>query len=153
MKKVLMVCLGNICRSPLAEGIMKAKALEYGIQLAVDSAGTSGYHAGELPDPRSIEVAKSHGLDILDQRSRMITIKDLIDFDYIFCMDSENLKNVLALCRNEIQEKKVSLLLSHDKDSEVNEVPDPYWGGGFEYVYCLIESACDKLCRSSLISL
>lgn len=110
--KFLMVCLGNICRSPLAEGILKAKADALGLIWEVDSAGTSSYHNSEPPDRRSVEVAKSHGLDISGQRSRQITRQDLIDFDVIYVMDDSNYGNVLNLCSNSLQESKVVMIMN-----------------------------------------
>ena len=140
--KVLMVCLGNICRSPLAEGILKSKVNP--AKVYVDSAGTAGYHVGNPPDPRSISVARTHGLDISQQTCRRFSSKDFDEFDHIYVMDNSNLSNVLNLASTEYQIQKVKLLLS-ELDLNVQEVPDPYYGGddGFEKVYQLINSACD----------
>lgn len=139
--KILMVCLGNICRSPLAEGILKAKLPA---NFVVDSAGTGDWHQGEQPDVRSMETAKAHGLDISGQRSRPIKESDFEDFDLIFCMDQSNLRNVKALAKNETQLEKVSLILNILNDPNRLEVPDPYYGGkdGFEKVYQLLDEAC-----------
>lgn len=136
MKKILMVCLGNICRSPLAEGILKSKVNSN--EVIVDSAGTSGYHQGELPDKRSIEVAKKYGIDISDQRSRKFLVSDFDNFDIIYVMDDSNYHNVIGLSRNDEDAKKVKMILG-----EMN-VPDPYYGGeqGFENVYKMLEEAC-----------
>ncbi|WP_281540393.1 low molecular weight protein-tyrosine-phosphatase [Maribacter aestuarii] len=144
--KVLMVCLGNICRSPLAEGVLKSK-----IDLShvfVDSAGTAGYHVGKAPDKRSIAVAKKHGLDISNQVCRKLKAQDLEDFDMIFSMDKSNYENIIGVSRSKEQAKKVRLLLSNG-DAIINEVPDPYYGGedGFEHVYQLINDACNRIAK------
>lgn len=142
--KVLMVCLGNICRSPLAEGILKAKV--DADRVTVDSAGTGNYHQGELPDPRSIDVAQKHGIDITDQRARQFTERDFEEFDYIFVMDKSNYRNVLKLAPSEEHKKKVDLLLNQLKPGEDLEVPDPYTGGleGFEQVFKMLDESTDK---------
>lgn len=145
--KILMVCLGNICRSPLAEGIMKAKLPA---DFVVDSAGTSGFHSGDAPDPRSIAVAQKYGIDISNQRSRQISVQDFEEFDKIYCMDKSNLKNVLALAENDEQRQKVALLLTEaDSESIFTEVPDPYYGGakGFEKVFEMIDIACEEIAK------
>lgn len=144
--KFLMVCLGNICRSPLAEGILKAKAREHGLAWEIDSAGTSAYHAGELPDSRSIGIAKDYGLDITDQRSRQITTTDLDEFDVVYVMDSSNYNNVMDLCRNEEQKSKIYLIMNMIKPERNVAVPDPYWGdSGFKNVYLMLNEACDAV--------
>jgi protein-tyrosine phosphatase len=144
--KVLMVCLGNICRSPLAEGVLKSKVES--IKVFVDSAGTAGYHLGKAPDKRSIAVAKKHGLDISNQVCRKLTAQDLEEFDMIFAMDKSNYENIIGLSRSKEQAKKVRLLLSNG-DTIENEVPDPYYGGedGFEHVYQLINDACNRIAK------
>ncbi len=140
--KVLMVCLGNICRSPLAEGILKSKLDSN--KFTVDSAGTGHWHIGNKPDPRSIEVAKKHGLDITNQRGRQFTQKDFQEFDYIFVMDNSNKGNVLDLAQNEIDKQKVHLILDEIFPNENVDVPDPYYGGdqGFENAYQMLNQAC-----------
>lgn len=144
--KILMVCLGNICRSPLAEGILSAKIKEKGLDWKVDSAGTNGYHDGELPDKRSIAVAKKHGVDITNQRSRQLTTADLDDFDVIYVMDSSNYINVVDLCENEIQKAKVQLIMNLVTPNRNIAVPDPYWDdNGFEKVYGMLEEAVNQL--------
>jgi protein-tyrosine phosphatase len=147
--RVLMVCLGNICRSPLAEGILASKANYRDI--FVDSAGTAGYHVGNLPDPRSIEVAASHGIDISGQRCRRFSQDDFDEFDYIFAMDRENLNHLQELARSEADLAKISLLLEAASMPE-EEVPDPYYGGddGFIHVFRLIDRATDRLLESLL---
>jgi protein-tyrosine phosphatase len=149
--KVLMVCLGNICRSPLAEGVLQSKIDPS--KVFVDSAGTAGYHIGSAPDPRSIEVAEIHGIDINHQRCRKFQVEDFESFDHIFVMDKENYSNVCALAPSEDQKKKVRLLLE-GTHSNYLEVPDPYYGGkdGFQKVYELIDRACDVLLQDFLIT-
>ena len=142
--KILMVCLGNICRSPLAEGIMRAKLSK---DFIVDSAGTDGWHAGELPDKRSISTAKNRGLDITSQRARQFKISDFNTFDYIYVMDNSNYKDVMALAPNEEVKSKVKLILNELFPNENVDVPDPYYGGqdGFENVFDMLSEACDVI--------
>ncbi|WP_133535791.1 low molecular weight protein-tyrosine-phosphatase [Tenacibaculum caenipelagi] len=143
MKKILMVCLGNICRSPLAEGILQSKlSLE---KFKIDSAGTAGYHVGELPDKRSIEVAKKYGIDITNQRSRKFTKKDFDEFDMIFAMDRSNYDDIVAMSDNVTQRKKVKMILNELYPGEDMGVPDPYYGGnqGFENVYQMLDEVCE----------
>lgn len=137
-----MVCLGNICRSPLAEGILKSKVDHS--KVFVDSAGTGGWHVGELPDSRSIEVARRHHIDISDQRCRKFVESDFDDFDFIYVMDRSNYSDVIALAKNDKQRLKVHLILSKLNGTPIKEVPDPYYGGekGFENVFDLIDKAC-----------
>lgn len=143
--RILMVCLGNICRSPLAEGILQSKLPKN--NFIVDSAGTSGWHAGELPDKRSIETAKNRGLDITYQRARQFKVSDFDTFDYIYVMDMSNYKNVVALTQNNTQKQKVKLILNELFPNENIEVPDPYYGGqdGFEQVFDMLDKACDVI--------
>lgn len=146
MTKILMVCLGNICRSPLAEGILKSKVDS--TQVFVDSAGTAGYHVGDLPDARSINVAKKHGINISDQRSRKFTQQDFKDFDWIYVMDKSNYSNVVSMAKSDKDRGKVRLILK-EAELELQEVPDPYYGGadGFEYVFNLIDRASDGIVK------
>jgi protein-tyrosine phosphatase len=139
--KILMVCLGNICRSPLAEGIMRHHAAQGGLEWAVDSAGTGHWHAGQPPDPRSIAVARRHGLDISEQRARQFQILDFERFDQIFVMDTQNLRDVLRQAQSESQRAKVSLLLDQNRS-----VPDPYYDAdeGFEHVFQMLDAACAR---------
>ncbi|MFT5249053.1 MAG: protein-tyrosine phosphatase [bacterium] len=143
--KILMVCLGNICRSPLAEGILKSKIDSN--KVVVDSAGTGHWHIGNKPDPRSIEVAKKHQLDITNQRGRQFSKQDFDNFDYIFVMDTSNKENVLSLARNDSDKEKVHLILDELFPNENVDVPDPYYGGGqgFESVYQMLEEACENI--------
>lgn len=143
--KVLMVCLGNICRSPLAEGILQDKIKNKGLDWDVDSCGTSGFHNGEKPDSRSIEVARKKGVDINYKRSRQLTRNDLDSFDLILAMDSSNYNDILNLCSNEEQKKKVKLILNYAFPGENRAVPDPYYHGSFEEVYEMIDQACEAL--------
>ena len=145
MVKVLMVCLGNICRSPLAEGILKSKVNLN--EVTIDSAGTAAYHVGNLPDPRSIAVAKKHGIDITTQRARKFTVKDFDSFDFIYAMDQNNFDYILKLSRNKEDKKKVLLILNEVRPFQNNSVPDPYYGGddGFENVYQMLNKACAEI--------
>ena len=124
--KVLMVCLGNICRSPLAEGILRSKVDSD--KVLVDSAGTAGYHIGNPPDKRSIAVAQKYGLDISHQRCRKFSRLDFLEFDLIYVMDRSNFSDVAQLASNAQEAQKVKLLLS-EVDLDLQEVPDPYYGG------------------------
>lgn len=141
-----MVCLGNICRSPLAEGILQDKL---GSKFLVDSAGTIALHQGEHPDKRSISTAENHGIDISKQNSRPIKKSDFDEFDIIYCMDKNNLQDVLSLAKTAEQKAKVHLFLEVLKDSSLTEVPDPYWGNmqDFEDVYQLIDKACTIIAK------
>ena len=142
--RVLMVCLGNICRSPLAEGILRSKIDTSLIE--VDSAGTAGYHVGNPPDPRSVAVARKYQIDISQQRCRRFVREDFERFDHIFVMDQSNYQDVLDLAEGGNHFEKVKLLLE-EIEMGPSEVPDPYYGGesGFEYVFELIDQACDAL--------
>ena len=145
MTKVLMVCLGNICRSPLAEGILKSKV--YLHKTFIDSAGTGDYHVGEKPDPRSISIANIHGIDITNQKARQFSVKDFDNFDLIYVMDQSNYENVIALARNEDDKSKVKMILNEVFPEEDLDVPDPYTGGdfGFKNVYNMLDQACDVI--------
>jgi protein-tyrosine phosphatase len=149
-RSVLFVCLGNICRSPVAEGVFKAALVQrFGASEAarwkVDSAGTSGYHAGEAPDPRSQASSRLHGIDISAQRSRPFSMIDFSDFDHILVMDSSNHSNVLAMTDNLEARSKVALMLDASFPGQNKPVPDPYYGGdhGFEQVYQLLAQASE----------
>ena len=145
--KILMVCLGNICRSPLAQGILEKKVAKHGLNVTVDSAATSDYHIGDLPDPRSISKAAEYGIDITNQRGRQIQKSDFQEFDKIYVMDTSNYSNTVALT-NELQEiEKVEMILNLINPGSNQSVPDPYFGGeeGFENVYRLLDAACDVI--------
>ncbi|MCF6280545.1 MAG: low molecular weight phosphotyrosine protein phosphatase [Flavobacteriaceae bacterium] len=143
MIRILMVCLGNICRSPLAEGILKSKTFLKKVE--VDSAGTGDYHIGGLPDKRSISIAKEYNIDITDQRARQFSVVDFDNFDIIYAMDTSNYKNILRIARNTDDKKKVRLILNEVFPDENLDVPDPYAGGkhGFATVYIMLEQACE----------
>ena len=140
---VLMVCLGNICRSPLAHGILESKAPK---DWYIDSAGTSGWHEGERPDTRSIITAKGRGLNIDQQRSRSFLAEDFERFDVIFAMDSSNYTNITRLAPDEASKAKVRLIMNEAYPGENRQVPDPYTGGqrGFEDVYDMLDLAIEK---------
>ena len=144
--KVLMVCLGNICRSPLAEGILQSKVDADAV--FVDSAGTAGYHVGNPPDKRSISVARKYGLNISNQKCRKFSKEDFSKFDHIYVMDRSNFSDVASLAENKEEASKVKLLLS-EVELGIREVPDPYYGGndGFENVYQMIDSACEAIAK------
>jgi protein-tyrosine phosphatase len=142
---ILMVCLGNICRSPLAEGILAHKAQQQGLDWQIDSAGTGNWHAGNQPDSRSVKVAKQHGVDISKQRARQFRQSDFQDFDLILVMDKSNYRNVTNLAQSEAEAKKVQLILDYT-DHQNKEVPDPYHDdNGFEHVYQLLDAATDRV--------
>ena len=145
--KILMVCLGNICRSPLAQGLLASK-LPKG-KFFVDSAGTGHWHIGKQPDQRSIITAQKNGLDISSQRGRQFTSNDFDAFDYIFVMDSTNYDDVISLSENEAQKNKVHLILNELFPDENVDVPDPYSGlqNGFDNVYEMLNEACDILAQ------
>lgn len=140
-----MICLGNICRSPLAEGIMKHLVNEQGLDWKIDSAGTGNWHVGEGPDHRSVKTARQFGVDISKQVCRQFKVSDFDEFDLLLVMDKSNLSDVLAQARNERDAEKVKLLLN-DK-----EVPDPYYDPTqFEPVYRLIEGGCKDVIKELL---
>lgn len=145
MTKILMVCLGNICRSPLAEGILSSKLPKD--RFFIDSAGTGHWHSGQQPDKRSIETAKRHGIDISYQRARQIKKEDFEIFDKILVMDQSNYRDVLAIAPNEAAKKKVSMILDVLFPNEDVDVPDPYYGheNGFEQVFEMLDEACDLI--------
>src|SRR6478609_3213105 len=141
--KILMVCLGNICRSPLAEGILASKLSND--KFEVDSAGTSSHHAGQLPDSRSIAIARENGLDITYQRARQFQAEDFLGYDYIYAMDSTNYKNILKLAPTQESKNKVKMILNELFPGENVDVPDPYFGmdNGFSIVYKMLDDACE----------
>ncbi|NOR52246.1 MAG: low molecular weight phosphotyrosine protein phosphatase [Gammaproteobacteria bacterium] len=147
-----MVCMGNICRSPLAHGVFERMVDEAELShlIEVDSSGTHSWHAGNLPDPRSQEVAMRHGLDLSYQRARKVIPEDLDNFDYIIAMDRDNLEILQALAESEEALNKLSLFLDFADGIELSEVPDPYYGGpqGFDHVYELVEAAASGLLQS-----
>lgn len=141
-----MVCLGNICRSPLAEGILKEKAQNNNLDWHIESRGTGSWHVGELPDPRSIAEAKRHEIDITDQRAQQLNAQDLKDFDLIYAMDSSNYQNILKLATSEAEKAKVFLILNESNPNKNQAVPDPYWSDdGFAHVFDLLDNASNAI--------
>ncbi|MBC7411565.1 MAG: low molecular weight phosphotyrosine protein phosphatase [Bacteroidia bacterium] len=142
-----MVCLGNICRSPIAEGLLRYKIRLHNLAIITDSAGTNGLHNGEAPDVRTQHNALKHKVDISDLRSRQITLNDLAQFDVIYTMDTNNYATVLAMCRTDVEKSKVKLILNELHPNSNQAVPDPYYGGadGFENVYQLLNKATDNI--------
>lgn len=141
-----MVCLGNICRSPLAEGIMQQKLLEKGLDWQVDSAGTGAWHVGEKPDQRSIQTARRHQIDIGQQRARQLKPHDLDRFDLILAMDSQNYRDILRHATSKAQEEKVHLIMNFVSPGRNQAVPDPYWDdNGFEQVFEMLDLACERV--------
>lgn len=145
MTKILMVCLGNICRSPLAHGILESKLPAD--QFMVDSAGTANYHIGKLPDHRSIAIARAKGIDITNQRCRQFKQADFDVFDLIYVMDQSNYDTVMKLAADENDRSKVKLILDEAAENESQEVPDPYWGSDsdFEDVFNILDEVCEKI--------
>lgn len=144
-----MVCLGNICRSPLAEGVLSDKIKKAGLNWQVDSAGTSNYHIDEEPDPRSQENALQHDINISHLRGRQFVKEDFQFFDKIYVMDDSNYQNVVKLASNQEDTDKVDLLLNQANPGSNHNVPDPYFGGSgrFENVFQLIDKACDAIIK------
>lgn len=149
MINILMVCLGNICRSPLAHGILESKLPKN--QFFIDSAGTLDYHVGNPPDKRSIETAFNHQINISNQKCRIIKKSDFDFFHYIYVMDIQNYKDVLALAP-EIHKHKVKMILNELFPNENVEVPDPYYGTikNFENVYEMLDQACEVIANQLL---
>ncbi|MDA7558824.1 low molecular weight phosphotyrosine protein phosphatase [Flavobacteriaceae bacterium] len=143
--KILMVCLGNICRSPLAEGLLKSKLPPD--HFVVDSAGTSNYHIGQLPDSRSIQIAKSHNINISNQRGRQFKIRDFDIYDFIYVMDNSNFQCLSGQARTNYDKKKIKLILAEIENMPLRDVPDPYYGGadGFLRVFQMLDVACEKI--------
>ncbi len=143
MTKVLIVCLGNICRSPAGEGVLRAKAAERRVDLEIDSAGTGAWHAGNPPDPRMREAAARRGYDISAQRARKVEFADFYLFDHLLAMDASNRADLIDMAPPN-RECAIALFLDH-AGGEIREPPDPYYGGpeGFEHVLDLIEAGAD----------
>ena len=139
--KILMVCLGNICRSPLAQGILEKKVFK---SVIIDSAGTAGYHIGKNPDQRSIDIGNKNGVDISNYKARQFSKEDFKNFDHIYVMDNSNYKDVIGQAESIEDEKKVNLILSSNQ-----EVPDPFYLGekGFKHCYRLLDSACENIVK------
>ncbi len=145
--KILMVCLGNICRSPLAEGLLASKLPKK--KFVVDSAGTGNWHVGKQPDDRSIAVAQKNGLDITYQKGRQFTVFDFDAYDYIYVMDNTNYNDLIAMAKNESQKEKVELILNELFPGENVDVPDPYYGVafGFDNVYRMLDESCEAIAK------
>ena len=146
--KILMVCLGNICRSPLAEGILCNKGKQLNIE--VDSAGTSAYHTGKKPDIRSIEIANKYSIDLNQQRARQFSIADFDEFDIIYAMDTNNYAHLVSLASSETERNKIRMILNEINPNAYQSVPDPYYGGdnGFQDIYNMLDKACDKIIQN-----
>lgn len=145
--KILMVCLGNICRSPLAEGILQHKARQAGLSWTVDSAGTNGYHVGEAPHRLSQKVASLNGVDISQQRARRFSAADFDQFDKIYAMAGDVVEEMKWLAKNQFQADKVELLMNELHPGSDMDVPDPWYGTepGYHEVYEMIDAACDRI--------
>jgi len=150
---ILMVCLGNICRSPLAEGILQDKAASAGLDWHVDSAGTNGYHVGEAPHPLSQKVALMNGIDISAQRSRRFVADDFDKFDKIYAMAEDVVDDMRRIAKNKFDESKVELLLNELYPGKNMDVPDPWYGTepGYHKVYALIEEACEMIVEKNKV--
>ncbi|HET6768239.1 MAG TPA: low molecular weight protein-tyrosine-phosphatase [Chitinophagaceae bacterium] len=149
--KILMVCLGNICRSPLAEGILQDKAWKAGLKWSVESAGTNDYHIGEAPHPLSQKVAKLNGIDICNQRKRKFVAEDFNRFDKIYAMSADVIDEMKSIAKKSFDEKKVDLLLNELFPGQNVDVPDPWYGPepGFHQAYKLIEEACEAIIKKA----
>lgn len=145
--KILMVCLGNICRSPLAEGILKHKAKEAGLNWQVESAGTNGYHVGEAPHKLSQKIAKLNGIDICEQRARRFTKQDLAQYDRIYAMAADVIDEMKDIAGRDWDDSKVDLLLNEIQEGKNLDVPDPWYGPepGYHEVFELIDKACERI--------
>lgn len=143
--KILMVCLGNICRSPMAEGVLRSKLGDLDVE--IDSAGTSNYHEGDNPDARAVKTMRKKGIDISKLTARQFEVADFDRYDRIYAMDSSNYKNILNLARNEEDKEKVEMFVNELFPGSNGEVPDPYFGGpdGFEEVYKLLDETTDRI--------
>lgn len=145
--KILMVCLGNICRSPMAEGIMREKIKKYKLNAEVDSCGTANYHVGQAPDMRAIQTLKKYDIDISQHKGRQFRLTDFDNFDLIFVMDNQNYADIISKARNKTDKMKVRLLMDEMYPEQKKIVPDPYFGGieGFEETYALINETCKHI--------
>jgi protein-tyrosine phosphatase len=150
MTNVLFVCLGNICRSPMAEGILRHKAHEYGLDIEVDSAGIGNWHAGESPDKRAAKTTQERGVDISGQKARQITEEDFDRFDLILVADAQVYDGVVERALNREHRLKVDYIMNLSHPNLNKPVPDPYYGGveGFEKVYDMLEVACEALIKN-----
>jgi protein-tyrosine phosphatase len=146
--KILMVCLGNICRSPLAQGLLEAKIKRNQLDWVVDSAGTGNWHIGDPPDSRSVKIARLHGIDITQQRGRQFSVQDFDIYDLILPMDQQNMDDILYKSRSIEHEKKVRLILDFHPTLKGKSVPDPYWDdSGFENVFQILDEATEEMIK------
>lgn len=146
-----MVCLGNICRSPLAQGILESKIAHHGLDWEIDSAGTGSWHVGQQPDPRSVAIARQYHIDISTQRARQVSPKDFHAFDILFAMDSQNFDDLIRLAPDQKSREKVRLVMGEISSSQTVNVPDPYWDdNAFENVYQMLDSAFDHFLSTHL---
>lgn len=145
--KILLVCLGNICRSPMAEGVLRHLAAERGLAIVTDSAGTGDYHVGEPPDRRAQAAMRRREIDISDLRARQFVAEDFERFDLLLAMDADNLRNMRRLALSPVHARKAQLIMDHAPSHPLREVPDPYYGGeaGFDEVYDMLNAACNNL--------
>jgi len=139
--KILMVCLGNICRSPIADGVLRKKVKDLNLNWEIDSAGTAAYHIGEKPDERMQKTAEKYGYDISNLKARQFNKNDFNEFDIIYAMDASNYNNIISLAKNETEKNKVKLFLNELNPNSNQAVPDPYYGGqdGFDLVFNLVD--------------
>jgi len=146
--KILMVCLGNICRSPLAEGILYSKGKH--LNIVVDSAGTAAYHIGKQPDIRTIEIANKYSIDLNQKRARQFSILDFDKFDIIYAMDTNNYAHLISLANSEKERNKIRMILNEINPKSYQSVPDPYYGGenGFQDIYNMLNKACEKIIQN-----
>lgn len=149
--RILMVCLGNICRSPLAEGVLRHKAQQKGLNWHIESAGTGAWHVGQAPDPRSQKVALLHGIDISKQKAQQFSPYHLETFDKIYAMDSSNYQDIIRHAKNELEKNKVELLMNNTEPGKNKAVPDPYYDDNlYEVVYQMIDEACEEIVRKGI---
>lgn len=147
--KILLVCLGNICRSPIAEGVLKHKAKQLGLDWQIDSAGTNGYHIGEAPHRFSQKICLQHGIDISRQRARRFTAKDFEEYDMIYALALDVYREIEKIGYRQVQMNKVYLFLSESKEGSTESVPDPWYGdeSGYLPVFDIIEQTCTRIIK------
>ena len=140
-----MVCLGNICRSPLAEGILRNKTKH--LKISIDSAGIANYHIGAFPDSRAVQIADKYNINLRNKKARQFSKDDFKNFDLIYAMDINNYKNLLSMTSNQKEKEKVHMILNEINPNLFNSVPDPYYGdeSGFQEVYNILDKVCDKI--------
>ena len=152
--KILMVCLGNICRSPLAEGILQDKAFKAGLNWSVESAGTNSYHIGEPPHPLSQKVARMHGIDISGQRARRFVAEDFEVYDRIYALAEDVLDDIRYISKKKFKPEKIDLLMNELYPGKNRDVPDPYYGSeaGYHAAYKLIDEVCDAIIKKASLN-